>query len=530
MKTFFNKKIIFKIVTLSLMFSIFFSLLSIPNQAKAVDIVNDPVNLVQNTSSALSAGVSAAASKSIEFKEFVLDGLATMFAKQIIRQITNSIVSWINSGFKGSPSFLQNPGSFFLDVADQITGEFLATHGGPLNALCSPFNINIRLALSLKYHPNIPKKYTCTLGKIISNTKDAINGFTAGNFSQGGWPAFVSLTTEPQNNVYGAYLTADSELSLRVANAQLNKKDEISNGKGFLSWRDPSCAKSVTENNKTIIDYNNDAYISNDYNDEGADYQKLQSVNDCPIQTPGSVIAGTLQNHLDGPLKELQLADELNEIVNALFAQLATQVLTKGLSSVSTQNSSGSTYLKQTVAEFNSQSSPQLQGLKSGLVDTSIYKKNAQDYKQNRDAAVTIMTDIRNNYQSAIACYTANLASKSSGILNSKTSIYQSNITEINSIISTQVDPKITSLTVLAQEASAKVKTLQDIEDKANNAKSIDDINSASQQYAKLLQSNGLINANDIAKSSTDLTTIKEASVGLQQDASNKVQTCRNSN
>ena len=96
-------------------------------------------------------------------------------------------------------------------MADQITGDFLAKAGGPLTALCSPFSIDIRIALAFKYHPNVLKKYECTLGKIITNSKNAvkgasINGFTAGDFSQGGWPAFVSLTTEPQNNYIGAYL------------------------------------------------------------------------------------------------------------------------------------------------------------------------------------------------------------------------------------------------------------------------------------------------------------------------------------
>jgi hypothetical protein len=114
----------------------------------------------------------------------------------------------------------------------------------------SPFSIDIRIALAFKYRPNIPQRYACTITTIIKNYKNAVegatlNGFTAGDFKQGGWPAFVSMTTEPQNNVYGAYLSAESELSWRVASAKAEQKDEISAGKGFLSWRDPKCASEV---------------------------------------------------------------------------------------------------------------------------------------------------------------------------------------------------------------------------------------------------------------------------------------------
>ena len=39
--------------------------------------------------------------------------------------MTASIVNWINSGFHGDPTFISDPGAFFLDVANEITGKFM---------------------------------------------------------------------------------------------------------------------------------------------------------------------------------------------------------------------------------------------------------------------------------------------------------------------------------------------------------------------------------------------------------------------
>src|SRR3989338_8095331 len=71
------------------------------------------------------------------WKEFVGNRLAVLITNQIIQRMTASIVNWINTGFQGSPAFLTNPEGFFLDVADQITGE-LIDKTGALSQLCSP--------------------------------------------------------------------------------------------------------------------------------------------------------------------------------------------------------------------------------------------------------------------------------------------------------------------------------------------------------------------------------------------------------
>ncbi len=517
-----------------------------PQRAEAVlgvgDVVTDPGNTVQNTITAANSGISSANTYSLQLKEYVLDSLALVLAKQIIRQITASVVNWINSGFEGSPSFVTNPGAFFLDVADQITGDFLAKYGGPLTALCSPFSIDIRIALSFKYHPNVPKRYECTLNKIIANSKNAvkgatINGFAAGDFKQGGWPAFVTMTTEPQNNQLGAYIEADSELSVRVANAQIGKKDEINNGQGFLSWRDPACKNQVKKDNEAYSAYyasnfnNTDKNLSEDqYFASGGEAKLVQkSANDCPIKTPGTVIVSSLEDNVNGPLHELQLADELNEIVNALFAQLVTQVLTKGLSSVSGSGpSDSSSYVNQIQNEANASNASQLDSIRNEFIQSvQTYVTNTTQYKSYKDQSLNLILDVKNSYESAKACYSAKITASTTPLTPSQVSQAQSKIAEITSIENTTVAPAAATILYGATDADHKLKTLTGFQDQARAAKTVNDLNAASQQYTQMVRDGSLVKANDIVAAQEELDQIRQNVAPMKQDALRKSQECQ---
>jgi len=534
MNNIFIKKIIPLILTVTIVFSTFGFALPKKVDATGYSAVTEVgPSLFQQISTAVSNAATAISSYSTEFKEYVLDPIASGLAKVIIRQITSSVVNWINSGFEGSPSFVTNPGAFFLDVADQITGDFLAKAGGPLTALCSPFSIDIRIALAFKYHPSIQKRYACTLSTIIKNSKNAvegatingasINGFMNGDFNQGGWPAFISLTTEPQNNMYGAYLTAESELSIRVANAQAQQRDEIGQGRGFLSWR--KCTDVPVAGNDEFVGPvapgGEVSAVGSDFIgpvNEGAGQIRKEKV--CEVQTPGSVIQGALEANVNGPLHELQLADELNEIVNALFAQLITQILSKGLGAVSGSGpSDSSSYIYEIQNEGNG-NIDQLNSIRIDLIkNLSTYLDYTIQYKDNKDISLNTVLDVKNSYESAKACYVSKIATNPSMI--------QSKIDEINSIINTNISPQATKLLGEAQDADKKYQTLLKIRNQANAARTVNEIREPSQEYSQMLQGRNLISSIDIVNSQQELNAVKESMTPLKQDALRKSQDCQ---
>ena len=543
------KKHFNKIIATLLILAFIFPYMSLPRKAEAILGAGDTVteigpSLYQQIIIGIEQTASTISEYSLQLKEYVLDGLATLLVKQIIRQITASVVNWINNGFEGSPAFITNPSSFFLDVADQITGDFLAKTGGPLRDLCSPFSIDIRLALAFKYHPNVQRRYECTIGTIIKNSKNAIkgasiNGFTAGDFRQGGWPAFVSLTTEPQNNVIGAYLEAESELSIRVANYQSQKREEISQGRGFLSWRDPSCAKEVKANNEAISktfdgeagteDSGYNSTVQN-YN-SGGDTSSLnyKSKLDCPIRTPGSTIVSSLEANVNGPLHELQLADEINEIINALFAQLVTQVLSAGLGAVSGSSPSDSTsYIYQIQSEAASVNNPQFQTTRDNLIENiNTYITNTLNYKDSRDKSLQLIIDVRNTYDSAKACYTNKITNSQPPLSPATLTIFQNKITEIDNAINTTVSPLAVSLLTKAQEADDRLSRLTNLRTKVRDAKTLNDLNLPSQEYSQLVLSQRLTNGRDIVTAQQELEENKGTAESMKQDSQRRLQECQ---
>lgn len=531
-----------------------------PRDAHAIAVV-DAGNIAQSTITATNTTVSSYNSMSLQIKAFVLDTVATTIAKQLIRRITASVVQWINSGFQGSPSFITNPGGFFLDVADQISGEFLAKFGGPLNALCSEFSIDIRLALAFKYHPRNEERYKCTLSTVINNAKNAklnvsgsatlngkgqsggftldkngvtgSGGFVGGDFSQGGWPAFVSLTTEPQNNIYGAYLTADAELSLKVANAQLNKKEELSYGNGFLSWRNPKCTAEVKAHNaQAKANYEADSeegYMKRvEQGQEGGqqfEVMKNKSVNDCPIETPGSLIVSSLETSANGPLHELELVDSINEIVNALAAQLINTILQGGLSAISGTGPSDSTaYINQVQAESNAQGAQQIQTSKDSLLQNiQIYITNAVEYRTNRVLTLNKITEVKDRYDQAKACYETKKLT-----YPANTSVFQS---QINLINATEANFGLQGLfekfAGLAADADTKYKTLSDLRDQTNLAKTADELNVPSQKFSLMTQAQNLVTAKDISDARQDLESTSSQTAPMKTDADQKFAQCQ---
>jgi len=247
---------------------------------------------LQNTVSTLSG----------ELKEYGLDKVAYTITKAMIRQMTADMVDWINNGFEGGPAFISDPQGFFTDLGDQVLGEFI--DGSALGFLCDPFRFNIQLGFGLNFGSGRTYRYRgCTLSSVINN----VEAFVDGDFSQGGWDGFLEMSTNPFNNPYGSYLESSKLLTARIEGQRELTLLELETGNGFLSQ-------------KECVEY------ENTYEAGGDKPKCLQYV----TVTPGSVIENQLNNNLGSGVRQLELADEINEIVDALMGQLIAQIFANG--------------------------------------------------------------------------------------------------------------------------------------------------------------------------------------------------------
>ncbi len=243
--------------------------------------------------SAVANSASAVGINSLVVKENILDGIGWAIAKQMVSNMTRSLINWINSGFEGSPSFVTDLNAFLLDALDTAAGEYIRSLGGIGEFICSPFRLDIQAALSASYAqarsgmPSGPTAPACRLTDIANN----IEGFFAG-INQGGWQDWLEVTSDPQNTPYGAYLEAQYRMKIKLVN-DAGQEMEVANwGDGFLS-------KKICE----AI--------------EGS-----SGGEQCIISTPGQVISEALTFQLSTGPRSLIEADEINELIGALLNQL----------------------------------------------------------------------------------------------------------------------------------------------------------------------------------------------------------------
>jgi hypothetical protein len=493
-----------------------------PPKAHAQEVVSDFLTEVESTVSAVAAPITSAATYYQQLKSSVFDAIATAIAKQLLMQITMSVVKWINTGFKGSPSFVQNPSQFFESIGDQVAGNFLASSSDIAASLCSPFNIDVRAALSLQISGGIgvsgagSSPYSCSLSTMINNTKNAvkgasINGFTAGDFRQGGWPAFLALTTVPSNNPNGAYLQAQAALSVKIANQQAIKKTQLAQGNGFQSFT--TCK----------ADPNAKANANNPNNDNSGQV--------CTVQTPGNTISSALNKNLGIPQDNLLLANDMNAIINALFSQLVVQVLGNGLTSVSQPGPSGQSYLDQ----IASSATTQLQQLQTTIMSSLTPDiNNETTIAQNADTALAVATTAQTTLTSAGTCWYTIASTTSSTLYPAAIAYAQSQANQIQQILATTTAPTlatdIANLTTADNNANADLQSFNSLSTAVSSAQDVNDLSTTSEELQGLSESGNLPSAVDVLNSTNNLTATKSQIAPIQADANSRLSACESFN
>ena len=346
------------LITLALILTFIFSPL-LTNKASAfLGIADYAFSFETNPALVVSAPVSATANTITAYnttlqspvKEFALDTIAWMLVNVIIERLAASTVNWINSGFRGSPAFVTDPETYFRNIGDQVAGQLIYNHPD-LRLMCAPLRAKVQIALTQNYIQ--PFYYQCTLGQIVNNFDNFMN-----DFNQGGWDGFIEVSQRSQNNPLGLYNQLQNEMNIRISSSFGQKQQELSQGRGFLSW------KSCGQWSEPSPGYTSEARIGvtglpEDEVDNQFGEIPAREVAGVPakcikeqVNTPGSVIETQLNSVLGLGNSRLQVADEINEMISALLNQLAARIVGgvgKGLRSLGGRGSGsdGGTYFEQ---------------------------------------------------------------------------------------------------------------------------------------------------------------------------------------
>jgi hypothetical protein len=397
----YGKKII---ATLLLVVIVFITLQ--PKKTHALfGIVHDPLH---TTVSAVTAG--AAVDQGIV--THVLNGLAWTVAKVAVQSITRSTVNWINSGFQGSPAFVTDLRQNLSRVSDAVAESFLnELDNSVIDAtgfsIRSPFQDQVNEKLRNEFYRQARNHgiEPFTLGQYSSDPAAFLNG----DISQGGINAFLSASQNDQNNPFGQYLSAQHALFASVNSATEQRKAEIRDGRGFLSFRG-NCGTPVSAavSAGAIKDFSTTGAGSSGGSVDllgqtnGAIKTPVNTSNIDPcvgkkIITPGSAINAQLEKALGNGVDTLQLADSINEIVGALAGQLVNKVLGVGglLGASDKSSDGGGSAVDQATAPsaYNEQATTLADGFAQSVVNQ---KTSLQTYQSNQQKIFDTATAAKN--------------------------------------------------------------------------------------------------------------------------------------
>ncbi len=260
----------------------------------------------------------------------IADALLWSAAKLTVASITRSTVNWINSGFNGSPAFVSDLNENLSYLGDAVAEDFFnqlnqtAVNTTGFN-IVSPFQDQIAQKLRQEYY--LATSNTLGLSRYdLNGYSTDPKAFINGDFSKGGFDAFFAASQNPANNPFGAYELASNALWGQINAAAQQRKAELDWGNGFLPWRG-NCSTAAGP----------------------VSLSKSEQCRTSPVRTPGSVIESQLEQNLGTGVRQLELADSINEVVGALMGQLVNQVLGPGGLLGASQYSSGggSSYVNQ---------------------------------------------------------------------------------------------------------------------------------------------------------------------------------------
>ena len=279
-----------------------------------------------------------ASAASIRSNTNCIQSIGRLVIKMLLQKLTVSTVAWINSGFDGSPAFIQDPGKFFEDIAKNEILQFgLEINNPELFPFGKAWMQNTATAFNKKFQDNA--QYS--LNELIQSTTPEYSAETfTEDFSQGGWNAWTAMTQVPANNPLGFKLMADNEIQRRLAGTTQSTaetvRDMLEQADGFLG--DQRCVdpEGVTR------EQHNAALVKGEKDGEG---NIVGTCKEWEYVTPGKLVSEAATNAIGYQQNVYLDAEDLNDavaaIVDALLSQFSSNIMEKGFANLGEQGIDG---------------------------------------------------------------------------------------------------------------------------------------------------------------------------------------------
>jgi len=247
-----NQKILLMLVIISMMMPAVL-LLSTPKQANAqvpkpcINANINPLAVAVTDPIVESATCNTSGDQDLSWWQQMIVLAERVAAHKFLNTLTTQTVNWINSGFHGSPLFVQNPSQFFDDIGKTEVKSLVDQVG--YDSIGQPFGKQFALNLINQYKQTAQSNMQYSLSKVI-NDPVLLNNYR-NNFSTGGWNGFLINTQYPQNNYLGYTMMQNETIAQRLMgntstqNTIQKAQTMLSQGNGFLS---PTMCSSASKN------------------------------------------------------------------------------------------------------------------------------------------------------------------------------------------------------------------------------------------------------------------------------------------
>ena len=441
-------------------------------------------NLVKDTITSIASVATEASTYALWIDKWVLEPIAFIESGRLLQAITAGVIQFVDGKVNGTgiPQFVQNLQGHLQDITDTQAFSFFSEFSANSN---SPFASSIVASLHNSYLQQTSlggffAANQCTLSAASPN----INAFLAGNWSQGGAGAWFALTTQDQNNPFTLYQKGVSELMTLNASAVSTALNQLSWGKGFLSWCGPSQAGSSASG------------AANPTTDTCTQKDGTPGT----IETPGSVISDALNKALGTTIDKLVQMGQVGPEINTILGSVATvmNTLSFGEQLLGAGNSGGLAGVVGSSGSGGSSALSQYQNQPGymGVTNTSVLQGSASS------AAMADMSNRISQYQTAWNAIGSATAAASSSVAQLITAC-SATLPVGNLTSSTMQMPSTAPQTLSAAQAAQKLEIAPAAAQVAQAQ-----ANLASAQAA-LQQTQADANSGATAAYVTDLTTLQ---------------------
>jgi hypothetical protein len=304
------------------------------------------------------------------YKECVLDGVIVRMREAATAGIIRNVIGQATQGPDGRPQFVSNQEAEQRIAADKLITEM--TKDTYTKSICSPYREKIKARMVRTYFAasrNVNAGLACSTGM----TPTQMESFRSGDFTTGGFEGLLDVALDPNNSELGASILSEIRMASNLEKLAQENLNDWEYGNGFRSM-----------------------YQDEELPTETGDSRVVRKV-----VTPGYIISQIVSQAVGSGFRQLENANEIDQIVNSLFSNLTSTIMsnTSGLTGLTQSIGGRPPYLDQLSTEASAGVRNAAANAALGVLSSTIAAEEA--YNSTKKSSRNLLLQAQTQLQAA---------------------------------------------------------------------------------------------------------------------------------